>query len=101
MDGRVFSCADFVGINEDTNVADIIIYPNPVNDQLNIELNDKALGDFYLKIYSVDGKLLMVREYQSLQEEKISIDFSTFIPGIYFLYLHGTHNSSCFKVKKY
>jgi photosystem II stability/assembly factor-like uncharacterized protein len=100
MDGRVFSCADFVGIEEDEPVSDLNIYPNPVHDLLYIQLISSDMGDLSLKLFSIDGKLLFVKEFLNFQEEKITLDFSDYSPGIYFLNLQGTYNSSCFKVIK-
>jgi photosystem II stability/assembly factor-like uncharacterized protein len=100
MDGRVHSCADFVGIEEDGPVSDVTIYPNPVHNLLNVDLNNKDMGDLSLRIFSIDGKLLMVKEFQSFPKERITLDLTGYSPGIYFLNLQGTYNSSCFKVIK-
>jgi len=53
----------------------ISIYPNPTNDKLTIDYS----GDFSLKLFDLDGKMLMKNE--NLRQ----IDLSEMKPGVYFI----------------
>lgn len=71
-------------------------YPNPVNDQLNIELG-KVYNDLQLSIYSVDGKAVLTQNYT--QTEQIGLDLN--IPnGVYFVELKNAEEFVVFKILK-
>ncbi len=63
------------GVQDFKNEA-ITIYPNPVNDVLNINLNEDIQS---IKIISLDGRILITESYKN------SIDVSTLADGIYFV----------------
>ena len=56
----------------------LLVYPNPVNEQLNLII-DVPEKEIALSLYSLDGRILY-----SCQQQK-SIDFSEFIKGVYFM----------------
>ncbi len=61
---------------------DAKIFPNPVHDVLNIQINSELpAGQFYLYIINAQGKIL----YQDKINKQSSIDFSSYQSGIYFL----------------
>ena len=86
---RYMSFKDFTGIYQSQKQGDLlIIYPNPVNNLLNIILPSDKLGGELLVI-GVDGKTLISRK---LVNSQTSIDLSNLPKGIYLCsYLHGTH----------
>ena len=62
------------------------IYPNPANDILNIEIPFKEIGDAIIKIYDVEGKLIMNNAISGqFGIEKNTINISTLNHGIYFI----------------
>ena len=72
-----------VQVGEDNSINynnnSIIIYPNPTNGLINIELYSL---DCKILLFSVDGKLLLEKNAISKNE---SIDLSTFDSGIYII----------------
>jgi photosystem II stability/assembly factor-like uncharacterized protein len=98
--GRIFSCAYFVDIKEDKNARNISIFPNPVSDILNIELNDPNEDDVLVNVFALDGKLILSKSYPSNNKRNITVNFSGFSKGIYFVNLCGSDHSECFKVLK-
>lgn len=61
---------------------DVKIFPNPVRDVLNIQINtDFSTEQFYLYIINTQGKIL----YQNKINNQSTIDFSGYKSGIYFL----------------
>ncbi len=100
MDGRVFSCADFVEIGEDEKPDEIIIYPNPARDFIVIDLNNQNISQVSASIYSYDGKILLMKDLSGIMENKIRLDISSFPPGIYFVKIKGENFSFSEKILK-
>lgn len=100
MDGRVFSLSLELGNEEITSHESIHIFPNPVIINLTIDLADDLRGDFLIRIFSSDGKLLMNREYFSFKGSSISLDLSTLASGLYFLQVQDENGSQSFKILK-
>ena len=44
---------------------DLLIYPNPFNNEVNIELNIDELTNLTLNLYSINGQLIKTRDYGS------------------------------------
>ncbi|MDO8367540.1 MAG: T9SS type A sorting domain-containing protein [Saprospiraceae bacterium] len=61
------------------------IYPNPIIDVINIELPENLSGSYTL--YSLDGKRVLSKHF--LNCNKLTVDFSNFIKGIYFLIIQS------------
>ncbi len=74
----------------------IRIYPNPVYDQLTIETTGKEFYQFIL--YNVFGEQMMTPVFTNLN--KIIINTSAILPGIYFLKIFSEEKEQSFKVIK-
>ncbi|MEI6594497.1 MAG: T9SS type A sorting domain-containing protein [Bacteroidota bacterium] len=62
------------------------IYPNPANDILNIEIPFREIGDAIIKIYDVEGKLIMNTTISGqFGIEKNTINISSLNHGFYFI----------------
>lgn len=73
------------------------IYPNPVNDQLNIKFNVGQHIDLDLVISDISGRQYEVRSYKDHHgTSPLIIDFSAYAAGIYTLQLESTHNSKTY-----
>lgn len=68
-----------LGMN-DFSTANIYIYPNPVEEILNIEISNSALKINTIEIYDLMGKLVMKKE---IELRKFSLDISELSSGIY------------------
>lgn len=77
--------------NPKNNIANIEIFPNPVNHKL--ELNGKLNGDFLITIYDVSAKRIL-----SIKNSKL-IDISHLNKGFYFLNL--SFNNQLIKTLKF
>ncbi len=62
-------------------------FPNPVQDQLNVEFKlDKQADRFSMEIMDITGKRLFVRKAEVIQNEQVvQLDFSQYKEGIYIL----------------
>ncbi|MBX7203705.1 MAG: T9SS type A sorting domain-containing protein, partial [Bacteroidia bacterium] len=75
----VEECGNTTGNLPQPEKVELLVYPNPANDLLNIELPQNS-GDLFLEIFSVTGqRLLNARLYSSSQEIRIS----HLPPGLY------------------
>ncbi|MBZ5855712.1 T9SS type A sorting domain-containing protein [Flavihumibacter profundi] len=64
----------------------IRVYPNPVNQLVNIEFPFNARGDYNIQLMAVNGQILLVKEVRGVNGNTISIVREPFMrPGIYFL----------------
>lgn len=63
---------------------EIIIYPNPVNDIVNIYIPNTTKNSIDIHIYDIQGREVKNVQMNPLQKE-ISIDCSEFNPGMYLL----------------
>lgn len=62
---------------DESSVVDLIVYPNPVNDVLNIKTNEVV---FAVELYNISGRRMQVNSYTNY-----SVDMSTLTDGIYLL----------------
>jgi trimeric autotransporter adhesin len=60
------------------------IFPNPVNQTLNIKLNWQITGLVILSIMDITGKVVLS---QSMVTNTLQIDVSSLSPGMYFIYI--------------
>lgn len=79
------------------NQINIIIYPNPTNDRINIDFNEE-LKNIQLYVYDISGKLVKKRFVQN--SDFISIEISDLANGIYFVQLELDGQYKTFKIVK-
>jgi len=66
--------------DEDINNINVLLYPNPVEDILNILIHDEHNQSAHLKVFSITGELLITK---SLSPGVSKIDMSNLAKGIY------------------
>lgn len=64
---------------------EVICFPNPANDRLNIQINAKnTIQNLILKAYNTSGKLVYIQDLPiGSNLFQTEIDVSSFIPGLY------------------
>jgi photosystem II stability/assembly factor-like uncharacterized protein len=77
-------------VNPDIIKDEIIIYPNPVSDVINIKLDNK-ISKFKVSIYNTAGQLV------SVHDDKKSIDVSQLRSGVYLLKIEAANLSTLVK----
>jgi hypothetical protein len=76
------------------NSNDMNLYPNPSSNKITIELGSNSKQqNCLISIYSVDGKLIKNINV-SQDQQRISINISDLLPGIYFYNIHSNNNST-------
>ncbi|MCW3071771.1 MAG: hypothetical protein JWO44_1661 [Bacteroidetes bacterium] len=98
----MFCIGAVVGINELTAShidSDLFVYPNPANDQLNIETSRQLEENAAVEVYSIEGKL--VYSYMLLKHQKsMTVDISHLSEGLYFLRVQNAGFNSVVKFSK-
>jgi len=94
-----YSTLSIVGMDDlGTDLSGSInVYPNPVENQINIDLSDAPTGVTSIKMYDALGKVVF---QQSTSNERITIDASKFESGIYMIDMMGSNWKATKKVVK-
>ena len=85
------------GFSMVTNM-DIELYPNPFTDKLTIDCSSKGKTKLSIKIYNMQGKLVLIKEIS--EGSKHTIETSFLQTGIYFCRISSENESSVFKIIK-
>jgi hypothetical protein len=70
---------------EDVMLGNIIVYPNPVSEKINIESEYKITTPMFINLSNLLGKVIVSREVDWVQNQRTTIDVSNFAKGIYML----------------
>lgn len=86
-------------ITEEEDLDGILVYPNPVDDELTIYTNNKKI--FGVTLFSVNGQRALKQNLESTKLEH-RIDLSYVAKGIYVLrlYVEGDNKGKLFKIIK-
>ncbi|MBS1588859.1 MAG: T9SS type A sorting domain-containing protein [Bacteroidetes bacterium] len=76
---------------------EVIVYPNPVNETLNIELSGKIHGMTKMQLYDMSGKILRSID---MPVEHAELYLGDLAQGMYLLKYHDDKNSGILKVHK-
>ncbi|MCK9255732.1 MAG: T9SS type A sorting domain-containing protein [Bacteroidales bacterium] len=72
----------YTGINKIQNLSEILIFPNPASNHINIEVKD--FSNFKLEILDINGKTIDIETY-NFENFNINIDISNLEKGFYIL----------------
>ena len=82
----------------------ISVYPNPVENDLILELNIDGIAEFTIEVFTFSGISLHVRQLSQLPEGSnyFTIDFSGYSRGIYVVHVYSPEKliSRVFKIEK-
>ena len=87
-----------IALNTDNIINEnIVIYPNPITDILNINYKDSDYSNF-IKIYNLSGQLIYKK--LNFKNENISINFGQIAKGVYYLHIGNSEKSYFKKIVK-
>jgi len=70
---------------------DLVVYPNPVNETLNIALSEEFTADIYIRLLSLDGKVCYSHILSGTNNKLIhTITTNELISGIYLLEIRSS-----------
>jgi len=91
-----------VGVNvaEFENI-NIILYPNPVGDLINIDLTSKFDGELQVHIQNLEGKVLTSNHFSEIKEgQTLKITTAELSPGLYILSIKSSESTIHKKILK-
>lgn len=91
------NCSPTTLKNEFVNQIDLVVYPNPFSENVSVELNNIHLNDrLHLTLTDAIGHNVLD---QTITQEKINMNTSSFAKGIYFLTLSNQNGQQLKSVK--
>lgn len=92
---------DVTGVSEISNTISFKAYPNPVQNTLNLEVDNADPGTYFINVYSSTGALVYQTQnvVNTLTSTK-SIDLSGVTPGMYYVKVSKDGNSTTIPVLK-
>lgn len=72
----------YVGI-EDMEAAQSLFYPNPVNDVLNIKIDDNSFKTQSIRIYNLAGQVVLGKTFENSDNNNLSVNISDLPTGLY------------------
>lgn len=65
-------------------IGQVRYFPNPVTDQLSIQINSELDGDAQLQVLDLYGRLLQTKQFEMMTgSNDVKLDFSSYVPGMY------------------
>jgi hypothetical protein len=86
-----------VGIDENDNLLGVTVFPNPVDDIINVNVENIATV-FNYTLTSVDGKV--IHQAKNISTNTFTIDITKHTSGIYFLKIETDEISNVYRVIK-
>ena len=71
------------GTDADTDIGDVILYPNPTHDNVHIDMRGYAGKAGTIEIFNNLGQRMTVRNYQSIPSMPVVFSVSDFSNGMY------------------
>jgi hypothetical protein len=99
VDNLAFS-GSVAGLNENNSpVQGLSIYPNPIQDKINVSFNIQNEKTVALKVTDIDGKLIHTQNFEQISGRiNQSIDATKFPKGIYFVTISNESISETRKI---
>ncbi|MEZ4977937.1 MAG: PKD domain-containing protein [Chitinophagales bacterium] len=89
-----------VGIHDFVWLDNISLYPNPTEQNLNIEISLVRMADLELEVYNALGQIIYKRSYLAFTSGKEQISMAEHAQGVYFLRLSSADGSRVFSFTK-
>ncbi|MEI6123266.1 MAG: T9SS type A sorting domain-containing protein [Bacteroidota bacterium] len=78
-------CKQDYGVAENNNSDNILVYPNPTNQQINIDFGAYMYDKINVKVYNLIGDLVKQERFDGVSTNLIKMDLANCLNGIYFL----------------
>jgi len=77
--------SNLVGLKEPVIIEEMIVYPNPAKDYLNISFRNNSPAFIQLNLADLSGRIVFNSEVNRPGDDQIRIDISNLAPGVYLL----------------
>lgn len=78
----------------------VVVYPNPVMNELKIQISDTGNQYYQILFINTEGKVLLKKEIQSADSDQPVLNLESISPGTYFLRLSSNSLNRTLKVIK-
>ncbi len=75
----------------------MLVYPNPVNELLNIDLGE-SYNEVLIRVMNIAGKIVIIQTFN--QKQILELDLITLPDGIYFVNIMSEEKSATIKLVK-
>jgi len=95
----ISSCYEvtITGINENTFGSELVVYPNPVTELLNIDLGERY-NEIFIRVLNLAGKEVLNKSFK--QQQLIELELNNIPDGLYFINIKTEDKYSTIKVVK-
>ena len=89
----LWKSANYVGTNEGPSTINpsgtsLSLYPNPVKDKLTVNIDSEKKKDLDIRIYDINGRLVMARNLNDFNSGKLILDVHTLKNGSYLMQMN-------------
>jgi len=93
----LWKSANYVGTDEGPSTVmpsegSLELYPNPVQDKVTVVVDDNKAKDFDIRIYDINGRLVMSRNLNDFNNGKVILDVHTLKNGTYLMQMNNGRN---------
>lgn len=75
-----------IGLHNQVEISEMLVYPNPVSDVLLLDLSDKIIGPAKMTITDAFGKTILEKKlFRTAYDTAFDMDVSQLIPGLYYI----------------
>lgn len=75
-----------IGLHNQANISEMLVYPNPVSDVLLLDLSEKIIGIAKLTVSDAFGKTILEKKlFRTVYDTAYDMDVSQLSPGLYFI----------------
>ncbi|MDP4266178.1 MAG: PKD domain-containing protein [Bacteroidota bacterium] len=88
------SCETGIDIYESSEIYSVSLYPNPVNDIVNFQINLNLIDNISIKIFDYSGRQILSNTYKNIDKDKlIQVPVSFLNNGMYFLSIYSVNGA--------
>jgi hypothetical protein len=89
-----------VGIDYNSNLASVEIFPNPVQKVLNINVQCKLNDNIAIELTNLNGQIVKTLRFEDVQSKEISMNLETLPSGFYYVSVKTNNGQVVSKVIK-
>ena len=78
----------------------IEVFPNPTDDFVSIQLKSKKAAEFRILLITIDGKIIVSREYKNTTIVNDEISLKNYSSGVYFLQIESENEQATYQLIK-
>jgi len=86
-----------IGLEEVMSDLDVVLYPNPAQDQINLTANEQVQELYEVSLINMLGQVLEVKNWDAKRDHDLSISVDSYDQGIYFVRIRSKEHNKVLK----